>query len=117
MELVGVVGCDLMGSGIAEVCARAGLDVVREIDRAAAGRGRQRLESSLAHAMSRGKLAPEAVSEALERVAFTTDFGDLADRELVVEAVVEAEEEKTKVFAVLGAVIEDQDAVLASNTS
>ena len=81
IERVGVVGCGLMGSGIAEVCARAGLDVVvREVNETALAAGRKRIEGSLGKAVRSGKL-PEADREAaLSRVRYTTDFGEFGDR-------------------------------------
>jgi 3-hydroxybutyryl-CoA dehydrogenase len=107
-----------MGSGIAEVCARAGLDViVVEVDAAAAERGHQRVVKSLDRAVSAGKVAEAERDEALARTTFTTDVGDLADRQLVVEAVIEDEQSKIDVFARLDKVVEDPEAVLASNTS
>jgi 3-hydroxybutyryl-CoA dehydrogenase len=118
IERVGVVGCGLMGSGIAEVCARAGLDViVREVDAAAAEAGQQRLTGSLDRGVRSSKLTEEERDAALANLRFTTDLGELADRELVVEAVVEDEALKTEVFAALDKVIEAPDAILASNTS
>jgi 3-hydroxybutyryl-CoA dehydrogenase len=107
-----------MGSGIAEVCARAGRDVVvLEIDEAAVSTGRQSIERSLARAVQAGKLSGADRAVAFERLRFTTDYADLADRELVVEAVVEAEPEKVQVFTMLDKVVESPDAILASNTS
>jgi 3-hydroxybutyryl-CoA dehydrogenase len=107
-----------MGSGIAEVCARAGLDVVvREIDAGAAEMGLRRLTTSLDRAVRAGKLTDEGKDEALGRIRLTTDMAELADRQLVVEAVVEDETLKTEVFALLDKVVEDGEALLASNTS
>jgi len=118
IERGGVVGCGLMGSGIAEVCARAGCDViVREVEPALAERGRERIESSLARAVHTGKLADDARDDVLKRLHFTTDLGEMGDRQLVVEAVVESEGAKVEVFNLLDKVIEDPDAILASNTS
>jgi 3-hydroxybutyryl-CoA dehydrogenase len=118
IERVGVVGCGLMGSGIAEVCARSGRDVlVLEVDEAAVSTGRRNIEHSLARAVQSGKLSGEARGVALDHLAFTTDYSDLADRELVIEAVVENESEKVQVFSMLDKVVESPDAILASNTS
>jgi 3-hydroxybutyryl-CoA dehydrogenase len=117
-ERVGVVGCGLMGSGIAEVCARAGLDVViREVDEGALDHGRQRIEDSLRRAVRAGKASEEERESALAQLHFTTDFADLADRQLVVEAVIENEAEKLDVFSSIDKAVEDEAAVLASNTS
>jgi 3-hydroxybutyryl-CoA dehydrogenase len=118
IQRVGVVGCGLMGSGIAEVCARAGLDViVREINQDALKAGQRRIEASLRKAVGAGKLAEGGQEATLSRLRFTTDFGDLADRQLVVEAVVENEEEKLDVFASIDKAVGAEDALLASNTS
>lgn len=115
---VGVVGGGLMGSGIAEVCARAGLDVlVAEIDAAAAEAGQRRIAKSLDRGVSSGKLSEDDRDAALKSIAFTTDLGDLADRQLVVEAIIEDEASKVDVFARLDKVVEDEGAILASNTS
>jgi 3-hydroxybutyryl-CoA dehydrogenase len=118
IERVGVVGCGLMGSGIAEVCARAGCDVlVREVEPALAERGRAKIEASLDRAVASGKLAEQDRDATLGRLAFTTDLGALADRQLVVEAIVENEAAKLEVFALLDKVVHAPDAILASNTS
>ena len=115
---IGVVGAGLMGSGIAEVCARAGLDVVvREIDAGAAEAGQQRLTTSLDRGVRSGKVTEDARDAALRNVQFTTDLGELADRQLVVEAVVEEENAKVEVFRALDEIITDPEAILASNTS
>ncbi len=117
IERVGVVGCGLMGSGIAEVCARAGLDVlVREIDAEPVAHGRARIEASIERARSRGKLSDEEAAATLGRMRFTTDLGELADRQMVLEAVSESEAVKFEVFATLDKVLAD-DAIMASNTS
>ena len=117
-QRIGVVGSGLMGSGIAEVCARAGLDViVREIDAGAAEAGQKRLTKSLDRGMSSGKLTEAERDAALGTVSFTTDLGDLADRQLVIEAAVEDETLKVGIFKELDKVVVDERAVLASNTS
>jgi 3-hydroxybutyryl-CoA dehydrogenase len=115
---VGVVGAGLMGSGIAEVCARAGLDVlVNEVNADALAAGRRRVESSLNRGLKHGKLTEEERDAALSRIRFDTDLGAFADRQLVIEAVVESEAAKTEVFTALDKVVEDADAIFASNTS
>ena len=117
-QRLGVVGGGLMGSGIAEVGARAGLDtIVVEADAASAGRAQQRTETSLARAVRSGKLDEAAQERALSFLTFTSDFDALADRDLVVEAVIEAESAKLDIFRRLDAVVTGDEAVLASNTS
>jgi 3-hydroxybutyryl-CoA dehydrogenase len=107
-----------MGSGIAEVCARAGLDVViRELDARVADQGQARIRKSMQRAIKAGKLTEEEAEAAIQRVHLTTDYGELEDREILVEAVVESEAEKLSVFAALDDVVAAKDAILASNTS
>jgi 3-hydroxybutyryl-CoA dehydrogenase len=116
MQRIGVVGCGLMGAGIAEVCARAGLDVVvAESSSAAAEAGRNRLASSLARAERKGKIASAA--EVLDRIRLVPDLAELADRDLVVEAIVEDEAAKIELFGRLDTIVRSPGAVLASNTS
>lgn len=118
MQNIGVVGCGLMGSGIAEVAAKAGLDViVRDINDGAVAAGRERIEKSLARAVSRGKLSAEARDDVLASLTFTTDMNALADRDLVIEAASENEDIKKSVFAELDSIVTRPDAILASNTS
>jgi 3-hydroxybutyryl-CoA dehydrogenase len=116
MDRVGVVGCGLMGAGIAEVVARAGVDVVvAESGPEAAAAGRARLAKSLERAESKGKI--ESAAAVLDRIRVVTDLGELADRELVVEAIVEDEHAKTELFRALDKIVASPDAILASNTS
>ncbi|MFE7213505.1 3-hydroxybutyryl-CoA dehydrogenase [Streptomyces sp. NPDC001698] len=117
-QRIGVVGAGQMGSGIAEVCTRAGLDVlVAESGPDALAAGRRRIEQSLAHGVRRGKLSEADREQVLAGIRLTTDLGDFADRDLVVEAVAETQRAKADVFAVLDKVVAREDAVLASNTS
>jgi 3-hydroxybutyryl-CoA dehydrogenase len=116
-ERVGVVGGGIMGAGIAEVAARAGCEViVREIDEATCAASRQRIERSVERAASSGKLDAGQASEILARLSFTSDLETLADRDLVIEAVIEDETTKVSIFRALGGIVHD-DAILASNTS
>jgi 3-hydroxybutyryl-CoA dehydrogenase len=118
IERIGVVGGGLMGSGIAEVCARASLDVVvAEVDAAAAEAAQDRVVKSLDRGLRSGKLSDEDRDSAVQRIRFTTDVAELADRQLVIEAVVEDEDTKAAVFRSLDAVVTDPKAILASNTS
>jgi 3-hydroxybutyryl-CoA dehydrogenase len=107
-----------MGSGIAEVAARAGANVlIVEADAAAVERGLERIERSLARAETSGKMRESEGATVRSRLSFTTDFGDLADRELVVEAVAEDEDVKLEVFRKIDAAVTDPHAILATNTS
>ncbi|MBB4687561.1 3-hydroxybutyryl-CoA dehydrogenase [Amycolatopsis jiangsuensis] len=115
---VGVVGAGLMGSGIAEVHAKAGLDVVvNEVDQPALDAGKARIEKSLQRGVKSGKLSTEDADAALGRLRFTTELAEFADRDLVVEAVVEQEQAKVEVFRALDEIVERPDALFASNTS
>ncbi|MFF8563443.1 3-hydroxybutyryl-CoA dehydrogenase [Streptomyces albidoflavus] len=115
---VGVVGGGQMGAGIAEVCARAGLDTVLcEVDALAARAARDRVASSLDRAVRRGRLDASGARDALTRLVFSSSLEELADRQLVVEAVAENAELKTEIFAALDKIVADPEAVLATNTS
>lgn len=116
IERVGVVGGGLMGSGIAEVNARAGKDViVVESSSAAVDAARQRLEGSLKRAESRGKI--ESADAVLANIRVVEDLAALADRDIVIEAIVEDEQAKTDLFRRLDEIVTSPDAILASNTS
>ncbi|WP_331739589.1 3-hydroxybutyryl-CoA dehydrogenase (plasmid) [Streptomyces sp. NBC_00015] len=118
VERVGVVGCGLMGSGIAEICARKGLDtVVFEVSEAALTSGRARIEHSLERGVARGKMSSRERDAVLRSLRFTTDLADFADCHLAIEAVPEDEELKTRLFAELDRVMRRPDALFASNTS
>jgi 3-hydroxybutyryl-CoA dehydrogenase len=107
-----------MGAGIAEVSVRAGVDVlVYEPTEELTTAGKARIAKSLERAVSKGKLAADERDATLARLSFTTNLSDLADRQLVIEAIIEDDAVKAKVFAELDAVVTDPDAVLASNTS
>ncbi len=118
IERVGVVGGGIMGTGIAEVCARAGLEVTLvEVDSAAAGRARERVEASLAKGVKREAIGSGKAEEALARLNCVDSFDALAGSALVVEAVIEDHNAKLEIFARLPEVVTDPDAILASNTS
>ncbi|WP_406424691.1 3-hydroxybutyryl-CoA dehydrogenase [Streptomyces sp. NBC_01589] len=115
---LGVVGCGLMGSGIAEVAALRGLDVtVAESTPELTAAGRARVTASLDRGLRRGKHTEADRDQALARLSFTHDLGDLADRQFVIEAVAENREVKLEIFRQLDKVVADPDAVLATNTS
>jgi 3-hydroxybutyryl-CoA dehydrogenase len=118
IERVGVIGAGQMGAGIAEVSARAGVDVVvYEPTEALTAAGKTRIAKSLERGVSVGKVTERERSAALGRLKFTTSLSDLSDRQLVIEAVIEDDAVKGKIFAELDEIIGDPDAVLASNTS
>jgi 3-hydroxybutyryl-CoA dehydrogenase len=118
IQRVGVIGCGLMGSGIAEVCARNGLEVlIQEATVTAMEAGQKRLVTSLDRALGANKITEAERDSAIKNLHFTTDIADLADRQLVVEAVIEDETLKTNIFKSLDKVIIDDNAILATNTS
>jgi 3-hydroxybutyryl-CoA dehydrogenase len=118
IQRVGVIGCGLMGSGIAEVCARAGLEVVvREPDEKLVEAGRARIERSMQRAQKSGKLTAQEGESAFRLIAFTTDLAEFAGCDLVVEAIVENEAAKIALFKELDAIVSREDALLTSNTS
>ncbi|ADJ50714.1 3-hydroxybutyryl-CoA dehydrogenase [Amycolatopsis mediterranei S699] len=107
-----------MGSGIAEVHARSGLDVViTEVNQPALDAGRARIEKSLQRGVKSGKLTTEDADAALARLRFTTDIAEFADRDLIIEAILEQEQAKVDVFRQLDKIVEAEDALFASNTS
>jgi len=118
MQRIGIVGCGLMGSGVAEVCARAGRDVVVcDRDDAALARGRVRIERSLERAVKSGKVSAADRESAFARIRFATDLEELVDRELLIEAVHEDEAAKIALFEQLDELVQDANAIFTSNTS
>ncbi|HEX4954616.1 MAG TPA: 3-hydroxybutyryl-CoA dehydrogenase [Thermoanaerobaculia bacterium] len=114
---VGVIGCGLMGSGIAEVSAKAGyVTVVREVNEAFLAKGMGRIRGSLDKAVEKGKLAAEARDAAVASLSGVTDFDALADCDLVIEAITESVAEKSRTYEALDAVVKEE-AIFASNTS
>lgn len=115
---VGVIGAGQMGGGIAEVCARAGVDViVFDTGEALIAAGRERLIKSLERGVGAGRITEGERDGAIDKLRFTTSLTDLADRQLVIEAVVEDESIKVGIFSRLDEIVTDPDAVLATNTS
>jgi len=114
---VGVVGCGLMGSGIAQVAAMAGCPtVVREVSEELLKKGVSSIEKSLAKFVEKGQLSPEQRAQTLGRLKPATELDDFADCDLVIEAVTENLELKRKTFAELDGIVKPE-AIFASNTS
>src|SRR5262245_53907518 len=114
---VGVVGCGLMGSGIAQVCAEAGYDVtVREVSDDLLKKGLGRIESFLKKGVEKGKLAPDKMKDVLGRLRGTTALADLSGSDIVIEAVVESLEAKREVYQALDKAC-PAHTIFASNTS
>jgi 3-hydroxybutyryl-CoA dehydrogenase len=117
IDRVGVVGAGIMGAGIAEVCIKAGVDtVLLDLDAAALERGRAGIESSLDRGVAKGRMSEEERDAALARLHTGSSIAELADRDLVVEAIVENPAVKATLFADLDRVT-GPGAILASNTS
>lgn len=115
---VGVVGCGLMGSGIAEVCAKSGVPtIVREVDAAAVERGQAKIKNSTERALQANKISQSEHDLIKKNLSYTTQLSDLADCDLIIEAVIEDEALKTDVFRQLDKVIKWPDTILATNTS
>lgn len=114
---VGVVGCGLMGSGIAEVAAKSGFDVVvREVADDFLERGKARIRKSLDKAVEKEKLTAEERDAALSRLSYTTSVDDLAGCDIVIEAIVEEMEAKNELFGTLDGLC-GPGTIFASNTS
>ena len=117
VRTVGVLGCGLMGSGIAQVCVQSGyLTIVREVDDVLVQKGLGRVETFLTGGVERNKLSAEDRDQAMARLSGTTRMEDLADVDLVIEAIVEDRDVKQQVFAELDDVVR-HEAVFVSNTS
>ena len=117
IKTVGVVGCGLMGSGIAQVCAEAGHDVVvREVDEGLLKKGLGKIDSFLAKGVERGKVTAERKAEVLGRLRGTTKLQELSGCDLVIEVVVESLDVKREVYQALDAACAPH-AIFASNTS
>ena len=117
MKTIGVVGCGLMGSGVAEVCAQAGYKtIVREVSEDFLEKGLARIDKSVARRVERGKLTAEQAEQTKANLQGTTSLGDLKDCDLIIEAIIENIDEKRKLFAELDKITKPS-AILATNTS
>lgn len=117
IQRVAVVGCGLMGSGIAEVCARAGFETqVREVNLDLIQKGQRRVESSLARALERGKLTAEEHATISQRLRFTTELREVASADLIIEAIIEDAAAKKQLYGELTPHLAPTT-ILATNTS
>jgi 3-hydroxybutyryl-CoA dehydrogenase len=114
---VGVLGCGLMGHGISQICAQVGWDVVvREIDQAPLDKGMSKIEKQLSRAIEKGKIEQSEADAVRGRITPTLDFADLADSDLVIEAITEDLDMKLEMWKEVDALVKD-GAFLATNTS
>jgi 3-hydroxybutyryl-CoA dehydrogenase len=117
IQTVGVLGCGLMGSGIAQVAAASGYKTyVRDVAGSLLSDGMRRIEKSLATGVEKGKMTAEQKDATLRNVTATTDLAQLRDCDIIVEAIVENIDQKAAVYSELDAMVAD-DAVFCSNTS
>jgi 3-hydroxybutyryl-CoA dehydrogenase len=117
IKKVGVLGAGLMGHGIAQVSAQSGYEVVlREVDDAALGKGLGRIEKALARAVERGKASQEDADAVRGRINGTTDYGDLSDCDLVIEAITEDLQSKLEMWREVDGIVKPE-AIFATNTS
>jgi 3-hydroxybutyryl-CoA dehydrogenase len=117
IKTVGVLGCGLMGSGIAQVCAASGYrTIVREVEQKYLDKGLARIEKFLNDGVAKGKVTAEVKETTLGNLTGTTSFDDFKSCDLVIEAIIENVEEKAKAFAALDALVGEQT-IYCSNTS
>jgi len=117
IQRVGVVGCGLMGSGIAQICAQGGYDtIVREVEQGFLDRGMASIHKNLDRAVAREKMSEEDRDAVVGRLSSTLELADLEECDLVIEAIVENLAAKNELFATLGEVCK-APAIFASNTS
>src|SRR5262245_57673636 len=106
IKKVGILGCGLMGSGIVEVCARSGYEViVREVSEDFLGKGLAKLDGSMNTAVEKGKLKKEERDAARARVRGTTKVADMKDADLVIEAIIEDRAAKKEIWTEIGKVV------------
>lgn len=117
IKKVGVIGCGLMGSGIVEVCARAGYEViVREVNEELLQKGLGRIQQSMSKGVQKGKMTQEEMDAAWKRIKGTTNLSDMAACDIAIEAAIENMAIKKSIFAELDGIL-PAHAILASNTS
>src|ERR1700740_1310473 len=121
IKKVGVLGCGLMGSGIAQVCATAGFDVtVLEVEQKYLDKGFAGIEKSLAkfgeRPVEKGGITAQQKDAILARLKGTTNKADLADCDIIIEAIIENVAEKKRMYASIDGIVK-KDAIFASNTS
>jgi 3-hydroxybutyryl-CoA dehydrogenase len=117
IKTVGVLGCGLMGAGIAQVCAQSGYKtIVREVEDAFLKKGLGRVERFLSDGVAKGKVTQADRDKAMANLSGTTTFDDLRTCDLIIEAIIENVDEKRKAYTALEAVVGDQ-AIICSNTS
>jgi 3-hydroxybutyryl-CoA dehydrogenase len=117
IKSVGVLGCGLMGSGIAQVSAASGYQtIVREVEEPFLKKGMGRIEKFLSDGVEKGKVTADAKQKTLANLSGTTKLEELKDCDLIIEAIVENVEDKTKVFGVLDGIVNDRT-IYCSNTS
>src|SRR3954466_11619761 len=116
IKKVGVMGCGLMGSGIAQVAAQSGFEtVVGEVSEDLLGRGIGRIQTLLGKDIEKGKISREEGEATLKRLKGTTDLNDFADCDLVIEAIIENMDEKRKLYSTLDSICKPET-IFASNT-
>ncbi|HMJ86039.1 MAG TPA: 3-hydroxybutyryl-CoA dehydrogenase [Vicinamibacterales bacterium] len=117
IKTVGVLGCGLMGSGIAQVCAAAGYKtIVREVDDIALNKGLGRVRKFLDDGVAKGKVSADARDKTIGNLSGTTTFSGLGECDLVIEAIIENLEDKRQAYAALEKIVR-RDAIFVSNTS
>jgi 3-hydroxybutyryl-CoA dehydrogenase len=117
VKIVGVLGCGLMGAGIAQVSAASGYKtIVREVEEPFLNKGLGRIQKFLSDGVEKGKVTPEAKEKTLANLSGTTKLDDLAGCDLIIEAIIENVAEKAQAFAALDAVVKDHT-IFCSNTS
>jgi 3-hydroxybutyryl-CoA dehydrogenase len=118
VKVVGVLGAGTMGNGIAQVCAAAGFEVImRDIEQKFVDRGMETIKKSLSKFVQKGKISQDEMDSIVSRIRPTVEMGDLAEADLVIEAVIENMDVKKRVIKELNEIVKNQEAIFASNTS